>query len=78
MSYKSGFIYKRHNDLRDQIANMMSEMCKDAKIEPKLTPLSEEELQDIRTQGFWEQGQQTFYGLWVFDPNVCRYRNKSL
>ena len=76
MSYKKGgIICILHNDLRDQTANMMSEVCKDTKIEPKLTLLSGEELQDrtsnnskkervdIRTRGFWEQGQQAFYGL---------------
>ena len=39
---KGGFIYIRHNELRDLTANMMSEVCKDTKIEPKLTPLFEE------------------------------------
>ena len=69
---------------------MMSEVCKCTEIEPKLTPLPGEELQDrksnnsnkewldIRIRGFWEQGQQAFYGLWDFDPNACRYCNKSL
>ena len=33
---------------------------------------------DIRTQDFWEWGQQAFFDLSVFDPNTCRYRNKSL
>ena len=33
---------------------------------------------DINTRGFWERGQQAFFGLWVFDPNACRYRNKFL
>ena len=46
MSCKKGaFTYIRHNDLRDLTANMMSEVCKDTEIEPKLTPLSGEELQ---------------------------------
>ena len=51
----------------------MSEVSKDTEIEPKLSPLSGEELQgrtsnnsneerlDIRTRGFWEQGQQAFF-----------------
>ena len=68
----------------------MSEVGKDTEIEPKLTPLSGEELQgrtsnnsnearvDIRTRYFWEQGQQAFFELRVFDPNACRYRNTSL
>ena len=42
---KSGCIYIRYNDLLDLTANMMSEACKDTEIEPKLTPLSGEELQ---------------------------------
>ena len=42
---KGGFISIRHNDLRNVTANMMSEMYKDTEIEPKLTPLSGEELQ---------------------------------
>ena len=33
---------------------------------------------DIRTQGFWERGQQAFFDLMVFDPNAWRYRSKSL
>ena len=83
-------MYIRHNDLRDLTANMMSEVRKDSEIEPKLTPLSGEELRaktsknskevrvDIRTRGFWEQEEQAFFDLRVFDPNVCRYHNESL
>ena len=68
----------------------MSEVCKDTEIEPILTPLSGEELQgrtsnnsnetrvDIGTRAIWERGQQTFFDLRVFAPNVCCYRNKSL
>ena len=70
---KGGFNYLRHNDLQDLTGNMMLEVCNDTKIEPKLTPSSEEELQgrtsstsnvarvDIRTRGFWERGQQSFF-----------------
>ena len=83
-------MYIRHNHLRDLAANMMSKVCKDNEIKPKLTPLSAEELQgrtsnnssearvDIRVQGFWKRGQQAFLNLRVFDPNVCRYRNKPM
>ena len=70
---KGGFIYKWHNELLDLTTNMMSEVCKDTEGEPKLTPLSEEELHsrvsnnsndeqvDIRARDFWEQGQQAFF-----------------
>ena len=69
MSCKKGdFITIRRNNLKDQTANITSEVCKNTEIEPKLTPLSGEELQgrtpnnsnearvNIRTRGFWEQG----------------------
>ena len=39
---KGGFIFIQLNDLRDLTANMMSEVCMDTEIEPKLTPLSGE------------------------------------
>ena len=69
---------------------MMSGVCKDTEIEPILTTLSGEELPgrtsnnsndarlDIRTRDFWEQGQQAFFDLNVFDSNACSSRNKSL
>ena len=43
---KVGFITIRRNDLRDRTANITSEVSKDTEIEPKLTALSGEELQD--------------------------------
>ena len=71
---KDGFISIRHSDLQNITANMMLEVCNvkivDTEAEPKLTPLSGEELQgitsnnskearvDIRTRGFWERGHQ--------------------
>ena len=82
-------MYIRYNDLLDLTENM-SELCKETEIEPKLKPLSGEELQgrtsnnsnvtrvNLRTRDFWERGQQAFFDLSVFDPNTCRYRNKSL
>ena len=69
---------------------MLSEVCYDAKIEPTLVPLSAEDLSnrianrsnetrlDVRGSGFWERRQQAFFDLRVFDPNTCRYLNKSL
>ena len=68
----------------------MSKVCKDIEIKSKLMPLSGEDLRgrtsgnsnearvDIRNRGFWEWGRQAFFDIRVFDPNTCRYRNKSL
>ena len=87
---KGGFISIRHNDLRDLTANMLSEVCKDTEIEPRLQTLTGEQLNnrtanrsdearlDIRARGVWARGQQAFFDLRVFDPNACRYLNKSL
>ena len=79
MSFKKGGVVSmQHNDLRDLTANMMSKVCKDTETEPKLIPLSGEELQgrtannsneasvDIRNRGFWERGQQAFFDLRVY------------
>ena len=61
---KGGFVSIRHNDLRDLTARIISEVCKDTEIEPKLLPLCGEELHgrttnpsnkarlDIRARGF--------------------------
>ena len=72
---KGGFVSIRHNDLRDLMQIMLSEVCKDIEIEPKLTPLTGEELGsrttntrnearlDIRARGVWERGQQALLDL---------------
>ena len=81
---KGGFVSIRHNDLRDPTARIVSEVCKDIDIEPKLLPLFGEELHgrttnqsndaslDIRAQGFWNRDQQSFFDIRVFDLNACR------
>ena len=33
---------------------------------------------DIKARRVWERGQEAFLDLRVFDPNACRYLNKSL
>ena len=65
-SNKGSFVSIRHNNLRDLIARIVSEVCKDTEIEPKLLPLSGEEFHrrttnrsnearlDIRARGFEE------------------------
>ena len=90
MSRKKGcFVSIRHNDLRD-LTGIVSEVCKDTEIKPKLLPLSGEELHerttnrsneaglDIRARGFWNRRRQTFFNIRVFDPNACRYLSRSL
>ena len=87
---KGGFVSIRHNDLLDLTVRLVSEVCKDIEIESKLLPLSGQKINgrttnrsdearlDIWARRFWERGQHTFFDIRVFDPNACRYLNKSL
>ena len=64
---KKGFITIRHNDLRDLTAKIISEVCYNTEVEPKLIPLRGEDLSyqtanrsnktrlDVRARGFWER-----------------------
>ena len=69
---KGGFVYQRHNELRDTIANLVGDVRKDVLIEPPLEPLTGEELPkgaikesgaraDISAVGFWTRGQRAFF-----------------
>ena len=86
---KGGFIYQRHNELRDTIATMVDEICNDVKIEPPLETLSGEQLNqgavetegarsDISARSFWVKGQRAFFDVRVFNPYAQRYLTKSL
>ena len=87
---RGGFATIRHNDLRDLTANLLSNVCNDVEIEPKLLPVTGENFSnrtantrtearlDIRSRGFWVRGQQAFFDIRVFDPNTKRYLNSAL
>ena len=71
----------RHNETRDLIAGLLSEVCTDVSKEPRLQPLSGERLPtsanvadearlDIRARGFWSSGHGTkmhflMYGFYI-------------
>ena len=86
---KGGFVYQRHNELRDTLANMVQEVCKDVKVEPDLEPITGEQLNagaicsdgarsDISARGFWVKGQRAFFDIRVFNPNAQRYSTQSV
>ena len=86
---KGGFVYQRHNELRDTLAAMIDEVCQDVKIEPDLESLTGEQLNkgaietdgarsDISARGFWVRGQRAFFDIRVFNPYAQRYSTQSL
>ena len=83
---KGGSVTLRHNELRDNIAEMLEEVTNDVKVGPALQPLSGEEIKgnqsdetryDISTRGFWIRGQRVFFDIRVFDPNAQHYQSKA-
>ena len=87
---RGGFVTIRHNDLQDLTANLLSNVCNDVEIEPKLLPVTGEISSNtgantrtearlyIRSRGFWARGQQPFFDIRVFGPNAKRYLNSAL
>ena len=71
-------------------ARMLTETCKDVRLEPPLNPLSGEVLNettanssdearvDIAARGFWISGQKAFFDIRVFNPLAKRYRNSKV
>ena len=65
---KGGFPLIRHNEIRDMIATLPTEVCNDVHIEPELQPVTDEELTgstansqagahlDIAANGIWGGG----------------------
>ena len=86
---KGGFVSLRHNEVRNITAQMLSEVCKDVKIEPGLIKLTGEQLNvqankndesrlDVSALGFWSRGQKVFCDVRVFDHNALRYSRTEL
>ena len=69
---------------------MLTETCKDVRLEPPLNPLSGEVLDettanssdearvDVAARGFWISGQKAFFDIRVFNPLAKRYRNSKV
>ena len=86
---RGGFIIIRHNEVRDFTAELLSECCKDVRLEPILTKLtgerfpaatitSDEARVDIAARGFWVKGQMVYYDVRVFNPTAKSYLHQSL
>ena len=86
---KGGFVSLRHNLVRNITSSLLSEVCKDVRVEPQLQPLTGESFvpstatgNEVRlgvcARGFWQAGQMAFFVVRVFNPNVRRYAKQEL
>ena len=86
---KGGFLSLRHNLVRTITSSLLSEVCKDVRVELQLQPLTGESFAtstatgnevrlDVCARGFWQAGQMTFFNVKVFNPNTRRYAKQEL
>ena len=86
-----GFPTRRHNEIRDITAEIMSEVCYNVMIEPQLQSLSGETFRrkttktednahlDISADAFWgTEKQRAFFDVRIFNPNAPSYQNANL
>ena len=78
-----GFTIIRHNEVRDLLANLLTEVCHDVSIEPHLQPLNGESFStrsasiedsarlDVAASGFWGgRFERAFFDVRVFNPHA--------
>ena len=84
-----GFNQRRHDRLRDMIAEMVDGVAYDVQIEPPLQPLTGEKLRgsankekearlDFTARGFWQRGEMAFFDVRVFNPFAKTQLNSKL
>ena len=86
---KGGFIHQRHDEIRDNLSKLMSEICNDVEIEPHLleptgevlrrcTNTQKEARLDFCARGFWQRGQKAYFDVRVFNPFAQSYQHQKL
>ena len=83
---KGGFGSSQHNFVRNIASSVLSEVCKDVRVEPQLQPetfapstaTGNKVRLDVCARGFWQAGQMTFFDVRVFNPNARRYAKQEL
>ena len=74
-----GFIHRRHDGVRDILAQIMDQVSYDVRIEPQLQPLSGEILEpgsnledeartDFAARGYWTKAEIAHFDVKVFNP----------
>jgi len=77
---KGGFPTVQHNEVRDLLANLMSEICHNVCVEPTLQPITGKALSaitedgarlDIAASGFWGgRFERAFFDVRIFNPHA--------
>ena len=85
---KGPYVIKRHNRIRDTMAEIMKEVCIDVKTEPSLLPLAnpsivngntaENARPDVSGIGVWSPMERTFLDIRVMHPNSPSYIKKDI
>ena len=79
----------RHNTVRDTTAILLSKVCKEVTVEPKLIPvtgealpngtnITEEARLDVSCRGLWTPLDKAFVDIRVLNPNAMSNANKSI
>ena len=74
-----GYVIKRHNRIRDMLANFLDDVAHGVHTEPVLQPLTGERLAegsnckedarvDVAARGFWQDCEMAFFDVKVFNP----------
>ena len=75
--------------MRKVTSSLLSEVCKDVRVEPQLQLLTGESFAastatgnevrlDVCARGFWRASQMAFFDVRVFNPNARRYAKQEL
>ena len=86
---RGGFIIRRHDRVRDMLAEMIDDVAYDVCVEPALQPLTGERLQsqantedearlDVSARGFWQRGEMAFFDVRIFNPFAKTHLNAKL
>ena len=86
---RGGYVLIRHDTVRDTLAEVLREVCKDVKVEPQLLPVTGEVLNagandadgarsDVSAVGLWHPMNRAFIDVKVFNPHAPSNTARSL
>ena len=86
---RGGFPPIRHNEVRDLLGLLLTEVCSNVAVEPPLLPLTGEEFAfrsvntsqaaqaDLRASGFWTRAEDAYFDVRVFHPQASSYLSRD-